>query len=280
MFSMPRQANNSNLLFTVKSRFVSSKEIMYIPNHIDLDHILKKLVTGFQYTGNEFIRWMDTTCKAPEYKDLGDEKLDLIIPRYTYGHDINENPDIKSYISKLYWIFTKIEENLGANKQKYFRVYCDDKFGNWSFSKPQMQKQLEGNKILKRFEIKLNESLEYLEFSFKKKFSVTKNCEGNCIINNEDLINKGVDQIKLVMNKMLGILETDLEDVDLKQFSDKIEEDKMKLNEKVTDSDSLKNVLDNISKIHSSKMEMELRILEIEEKLHFLYQTFQTGGGS
>lgn len=270
MFSMARHTNNQNILFTVKSKFVNSKEIMYNPNNIDINYLLKKLIHSFQYTGNEFIRWMDTTCKAPDYKDLTEEKIDLIVPRFTYGFEINENEDIKYYTGKFYHIFNKIDENLIDNKNKYVRVYTqNEKFGNWSVSKSNMERDLERNKILKMFEVKLCESLDYLG-SFKKKFSIKKYCQGNCIINNEDLINKGVEQIKIVMDKMLLILVTHLEEVDMKELSDIIEENKTKLNEKVSDSDSLKNVLDNISKIHSKKLSMELRILEIEEKLHFL----------
>lgn len=270
MFNMMKSPTNSNILFTIKSKFVSSKEIMYQPNTIDIDQILKKLVQGFQSTGNEFIRWMDTTCKTPDYKDLSEEKMDLIVPEFTYGNIINKNNEIGVTNRQLFQLFIKVEENLVENRSKYIRVYTEnEKFGNWCVSKSVMAKDLERKKYLKNFEVKLNESLDYLD-SFRKKFSSKKYCIGNIIINNEDLISKGVDQIKIVINKMLDILVNQIEEEDMKEFMDIIEENKAKLNEKVTNSDSLKYVLDNISKIHSKHMHMKLRILEISEKLHFL----------
>jgi len=269
LFSMPRQDNNQNILFTIKSKFISSKEIMYNPNTLDIDQMLKKLIGNFQNSGNDFLRWMNNTCKTPDVTELIEERLEAIASIYSYGAEINTNEDIKFYIQKLYSIVQKIDENLNNNKAKYTREYQRDYFGHWGPSRSKMEIQLERNKSLKNFEIKLNDIIDYLE-DFKKKFSKRRICDGNCEINNEELINKGVEQIQKIMNDMLKILAKQVEEEDIRKLMDSIDNSKEKLREKITDSESLKKVLDYISKISNKKLSMELKIKDIEEKLHFL----------
>jgi dynein heavy chain len=269
LFSMPRQEDNQNILFTIKSKFISSKEIMYNPNTLDIDQMLKKLIGNFQNSGNDFLRWINNTCKSPDVTELIEERLEAIAGIYSYGAEINTNEDIKFYIQKLYSIVQKIDENLNNNKAKYTREYQRDYFGNWGSSRSKMEIHLERNKSLKNFEIKLNDIIEYLE-DFKKKFSKRRICDGNCEINNEELINKGIEQIQKIMNDMLKILAKQVEEEDIKKLMDSIENSKEKLREKIVDSDTLKKVLDYISKISNKKLSMELKIKDIEEKLRFL----------
>ncbi len=270
LFSMPRQENNTNVLFTIKSKFVSSKEIMYNPNPEEIDHILKnKLILNFQNSGNDFIRWMSGTCKAPDISNLVEEKSELIRARYSYGYETNQNDDVKYYVQRLYEIVQNIGKNLANNKQKYTREYAVNKFGNWSQSQSIMEIALSKVGSLKNFEIKLSESASYLE-EFKKKFHVTRNCDGNIVINNEELINKGIDQLYRVMIEMLKILAKQLEEIDIKNFTEQIEVNKGKLREPIKDSEFFKVVLDYISKIKSKKLNMKLKINDIGEKIHFL----------
>lgn len=271
LFSISRQENNQNFLFTIKSKFISSKEIMYNPND-DIDLILKKFVLNFGKSGNEFIRWLNGSCKTPDTKDLIEEKFEQIAQHYSYGTEIENNKDIRSFINSLFGIIQKLGEVLKENVVKYIkRAYQNPHFGNWGQTVTTIvEKELQKNKTsLKIFEKKLAESEDYLE-KFKKDFHPRRPCDGNCEINNEELINKGIEQIRKVMNDMLKILASQLEDDDMKKIGDIIQLNKNKLNEKITDSESLKKVLDYISKIQNKKLSMELKMKDIEEKLHFL----------
>src|SRR5690606_24281637 len=118
-FKMPRNENNQNILFIMKSKFMSSKDIVYNPNTSDVDRELKKLVSNFQKSGNEFIRWMNTTCKQPNLLEANDEQLELIGQRYSYGTEIEYNKEIKTCSSDIFGIIQKIGENLRNNKDKY-----------------------------------------------------------------------------------------------------------------------------------------------------------------
>jgi len=269
LFSMPRQVDNQNILFTIKSKFISSKEIMYNPNTLEIDQMLKKLIGNFQNSGNDFLRWMDRSCKTPDVTELIEERLEGIASKYSYGAEINSNENIKFYIQKLYSIVSKIDENLNNNKSKYIREYQSDFFGHWGPSRSKMEIQLERNKSLKNFEIKVNSIMDYLQ-DFKKKFLKKRICDGNCEINNEELITRGDEQVRKIMNEMLKILAKQVEEEEIKKLMDSIDNSKEKLREKIVDSDTLKKVLDYISKISNKKLSMELKIKDIEEKLHFL----------
>lgn len=270
MFKIGKQPNNENILFTIKSRFINSKEIMFNPNSLDIDQLLRKFIKSFWGAGSEFIRWIDGTCKPPlEYKDFSEDKLEAIVPKYTYDAYISENDDIRHYAYELYLIIKKIIENMDDNKTKYMLVYIKEEFGNWNNSKAKVEKDLERHKSLRHFEIKINKMLVYMD-NFKKKFSNKRVCEGNYIINNEELNNKGVEQLKSIINNMLTILVNHIEEIDLKNFKEEIEKNKEKINEKVVDPDSLKQVLSNISEVHQKQLDIDLKTLEIEEKIHFL----------
>ena len=104
----------------------------------------------------------------------------------------------------------------------------------------------------------------------KKKREKQKICSGNFLINNEELITKGKEQINKVINDILKILVKELEEEDMKKFSEIINSNKEKLKEKTNSSDELKKVLGYVSKINGKKLSMELKIHSMSEKIHFL----------
>ena len=90
------------------------------------------------------------------------------------------------------------------------------------------------------------------------------------MINNEEIIIRGVDQIHKFMETMLRILANELVEENFRKFNEKIENYKIKLMKKIEDSEGLKNVLDDILKIKNKKLRMEIILNDMEEKIHFL----------
>ena len=270
LFSMPKQEKSQNILFMIKSKFISPKEILYYPEKIEIDNILTKLVKNFQNTGNDFIRWMRGTCIAPDVSDLPEDKHEIISNNYSYGTCINNNSDIKHYGQKLFNFVHELGKRLDDNKSKFTNEFGKDKFGSWgNQSKTTIEKKLERDRSLKNFQKSLNEMLKYLD-EFKNKFQAKKYYDGNYLINNEEIIIRGVDQIHKFMETMLRILANELVEENFRKFNEKIENYKIKLMKKIEDSEGLKNVLDDILKIKNKKLRMEIILNDMEEKIHFL----------
>ena len=260
-----------NILFVVKSKFITSKEILYNPNPNEIDLELKsRLISSFQNTGREFVRWMNGTCKAPNIEYAEEKDKEYIRLNYSYGTEIAGNNDLKTFVNQLYQTIGKIALSLEDNKMKYIREYAKEYFGHWGQNaRAKFETELERNKTLKNFEKKVAAILFSLD-DFKKKREPRKLCGGNFIINNEELITKGSEQIRKVLNDMLKILAKDLEDEDMKKFNEIIKTNKDKLMEKTESSDELKRVLGYVTKIMNKKLSMELKIHGMAEKIHFL----------
>jgi dynein heavy chain len=278
LFTMDSNSNNytqkqkeQNALFVVKSRFITAKEIMYNPNSNEIDLELKsRLISSFQNTGREFIRWMAGTCKPPNIEYAEEKDKEYIRNNYSYGTEISSNLDLKTFINQLYNSMGRITTSLDDNKMKYIREYAKEYFGHWGQNaRAKFETELEMNKTLKNFEKKVSIILFNLD-EFQKKREPKKLCNGNFMINNEELISRGKDQIRKVLNDMLKILAKELEDEDMKKFSEIIKSNKEKLMEKTDSSDELKRVLGYVSKINGKKMSMELKMHTMQEKIHFL----------
>jgi hypothetical protein len=266
-----QKQKEQNVLFTVKSKFISNKEVLYNPNSNEIDMELKtRLITCFQNTGKEFIRWMNGTCKTPSIENVEEKDKEYIRNKYSYGTEIDDNQDLKTFVSKLYERLTKISNSLDNNKAKYIREYESEYFGYWGQNARSIyENQLDKNKTLKNFEKKVSLILSYAN-DFEKKREKQKICSGNFLINNEELITKGKEQINKVINDILKILVKELEEEDMKKFSEIINSNKEKLKEKTNSSDELKRVLGYVSKINGKKLSMELKIHSMSEKIHFL----------
>ena len=183
---------------------------------------------------------------------------------------MSSNNDLKIFVNQLYQSMGKITLSLEDNKTKYIREYAKEYFGHWGQNaRAKFETELEMNKTLKNFEKKVSIILFNLD-EFQKKREPKKLCNGNFMINNEELISRGKDQIRKVLNDMLKILAKELEDEDMKKFSEIIKTNKEKLMEKTDSSDELKRVLGYVSKINGKKMSMELKIHTMQEKIHFL----------
>ena len=268
---LTQKQKEQNVLFTVKSKFITSKEVLYNPNSNEIDMELKtRLITCFQNTGKEFIRWMNGTCKTPSIENVEEKDKEYIRNKYSYGTEIDDNQDLKTLVSKLYERLNKITNSLDNNKAKYIREYESEYFGYWSQNARSIyENQLDKNKTLKNFEKKVSLILAYAN-DFEKKREKQKICSGNFLINNEELIMKGKDQIGKVINEILKILVKELEEEDMKKFNEIITTNKEKLKEKTNSSDELKKVLGYVSKINGKKLSMELKIHSMSEKIHFL----------
>ena len=190
-----------NILFVVKSKFITSKEILYNPNPNEIDLELKsRLISSFQNTGREFVRWMNGTCKAPNIEYAEEKDKEYIRLNYSYGTEIAGNNDLKTFVNQLYQTIGKIALSLEDNKMKYIREYAKEYFGHWGQNaRAKFETELERNKTLKNFEKKVAAILFSLD-DFKKKREPRKLCGGNFIINNEELITKGSEQIRKVLN--------------------------------------------------------------------------------
>jgi dynein heavy chain len=270
LFTMQRMKNDTNILFTIKAKHHTCKDILFNPNNEEIEDIIsKKLIRNFLKSASDFIRWKNTTCDKPNIDLIEtDELKEEFKNKYSYHKWIDNNTEIKNYASGLMSMVIGIKKEIDHNKDKYIKEYTNENFGNWVPSKSKMQRELEKNKSLRNFEAKLTASQNYLN-KFVKNFPVMRYCTGNVLINNEDLIIKGVEQIGKVMNDLLKILATQVEE-DMKKFINLINTYKEKLKEKITDTESLKNALNYISKIRNKKLSMELKMKEIDEKLHFL----------
>ena len=268
---LTQKQKEQNVLFTVKSKFITSKEVLYNPNSNEIDMELKtRLITCFQNTGKEFIRWMNGTCKTPSIENVEEKDKEYIRNKYSYGTEIDDNQDLKTLVSKLYERLNKITNSLDNNKAKYIREYESEYFGYWSQNARSIyENQLDKNKTLKNFEKKVSLILAYAN-DFEKKREKQKICSGNFLINNEELIMKGKEQIGKVINEILKILVKELEEEDMKKFNEIITTNKEKLKEKTNSSDELKKVLGYVSKINGKKLSMELKIHSMSEKIHFL----------
>ena len=268
---LTQKQKEQNVLFTVKSKFISSKEVLYNPNSNQIDMDIKtRLITCFQNTGKEFIRWMNGTCKTPSIENVEEKDREYIKNKYSYGTEIDDNQDLKTFVSKLYERLNKITNSLDNNKAKYIREYESEYFGYWQQNARSIyENQLDKNKTLKNFEKKVSLILAYAS-DFEKKREKQKICSGNFLINNEELIAKGKEQIGKVVNDILKILVKELEEEDMKKFSEIITTNKEKLKEKTNSSDELKKVLGYVSKINGKKLSMELKIHSMSEKIHFL----------
>ena len=269
--SYSMKQREQNVLFTVKSKFISFKEVLYNPaaNEIDLE-LKSRLISSFQNTGREFIRWMDGTCKTPSLELAEEKDKEYIRTRYSYGTEIADNQDLKTYINKILNTIGKITLSLDNNKEKYIRDYSKDYFGFWGQNaRSRYENELEKNKTLKNFEKKVSIILFNLD-DFEKKREKQKLCTGNFLINNEELITRGKEQIGKVKNDMLKILVKELEEEEMKKFNEIIASNKEKLKEKTESSDELKKVLGYVSKIRGKKLNMELKIHSMSEKIHFL----------
>ncbi|MCQ2815655.1 MAG: hypothetical protein MJ252_00165 [archaeon] len=273
MMDTSKKGKLKNALFAVKSKFHTSKDISYIPeiNEIDLE-IKQKLLFSFQFSAKEFIRWMRGTCKAPSLDTREEKEREYIKKFYSYGTELEDDSSLKSIILNCLDTVGHISDNLTKNKDTYTKIYQDEYFGHWGQGKQGRGKsfsELEKNMTLKNFENKINEIIPQME-AFIKKNQTKKLCDGNFIINNEDLILKGEEQIKKVIDDILKILAKDLEEKDMKKFEQIIKTNKEKLLEKTDSSDDLKKVLGYVSKILNKKLSMELKIHGMEEKIHFL----------
>ena len=268
---LTQKQKEQNVLFTVKSKFISNKEVLYNPNSNEIDMELKtRLITAFQNTGKEFIRWMNGTCKTPSIENVEEKDKEYIRNKYSYGTEIDDNQDLKTIVSKLYERLNKITNSLDNNKAKYIREYESEYFGYWGQNARSIyENQLDKNKTLKNFEKKVSLILAYAS-DFEKKREKQKICSGNFLINNEELIMKGKEQIGKVINDILKILVKELEEEDMKKFNEIITTNKEKLKEKTNSSDELKKVLGYVSKINGKKLSMELKIHSMSEKIHFL----------
>ena len=266
-----QKQKENNTLFIVKSKFITAKEILYNPNSNEIDMELKsRLISSFQNSGREFIRWMNGTCKVPNIEYAEEKDKEYIRNNYSYGTEIAKNNDLKTFVNLLYQTIGKITLSLDDNKQKYIREYAKEYFGHWGQNaRAKFETELERNKTLKNFEKKVSLILFNLD-DFKKKREPRKLCGGNFLINNEELIARGCEQIRKVLNDMLKILAKELEEEDMKKFNEIIKTNKEKLLEKTDSSDDLKKVLGYVSKINGKKMSMELKIHSMEEKIHFL----------
>ena len=72
-----------------------------------------------------------------------------------YGTEIEDNQDLKTYISKLLQTITKINRSLDDNRSKYIREYESDYFGYWGQNaRSRYENELDKNKTLKNFEKK------------------------------------------------------------------------------------------------------------------------------
>ena len=269
--NLTQKQREQNVLFTVKSKFISNKEVLYNPNSNEIDMELKKrLIESFENTGKEFIRWMNGTCKTPSIENVEEKDKEYIRNKYSYGTEISDNQDLKTFVGKLYTKFDKIARALDDNKSKYIREYESEYFGYWQQNARSIyENQLDKNKTLKNFEKKVSLILSYAN-DFEKKREKQKICNGNFLINNEELIVKGKEQIGKVINDILKILVKELEEEDMKKFNEIIMTNKEKLKEKTNTSDELKKVLGYVSKINGKKLSMELKIHSMSEKIHFL----------
>ena len=216
-FSMQR--NEIEPLFTIKARFISNKEIMYNPNDIDIDHMLKNMLDIFKKSGREFIRWKDKTCRHPDYSLFQDELGQAVQEEFSYNTAIMANTDMKIYSTQLINKFNHINKRLNENQEKYIKELNGDKFGNWNqSSSSKMEKELEKAKKLKQFERVINESIFYMNNVFIKNYTRNKLLEENFIINNEELIDKGVQQIKKIIIDMMNILVKKIEQDEIKKI--------------------------------------------------------------
>lgn len=144
------------VLFVVKAKFISYKEILYNPSIPEIDSELKnRLVNSFKSTGKEFIRWMAATCKSPNIEGvtLGEKIKEYIRDKYSYGTEIEKNKDIKNLVPHFIHNIEKIRLNLEDNKLKYTNEYNQSYFGHWGqTARAKYETQLERNKTLKNFE--------------------------------------------------------------------------------------------------------------------------------
>ena len=102
MFCISKQEKSQNIFFMIKSNFISPKEILYYPEKIEIDNILKKQIKNFQNICNDFIRSMRGTCIAPDVSDFPEEKYLIISHNYSNGKCINNKSDINHYVQKLF----------------------------------------------------------------------------------------------------------------------------------------------------------------------------------
>ena len=260
----------SNALFIVKAKFVSNREINFNPNAGEITKEIEgRLTKAFAKLGEEFIRWMDGTCKSPNIEYAEETDKEYIKDNFSYAADLKANKDIIQCMNLLGGILGKFGDIFDKHKRRYINAFAKDEFGHWGQNtRPKYGAELEKDKTLKNFERKVNEVLQKLdEFNNNKVFALF---EGNFIINNEELQTRGNEQIKSVLNDMLKILAKDLEEEDMKKFNEIIKTNRDKLNESTKSSDELKRVLGYVTKIVNKKASMELKLHGMAEKIHFL----------
>ena len=119
---LTQKQKEQNVLFTVKSKFISNKEVLYNPNSNEIDMELKtRLITAFQNTGKEFIRWMNGTCKTPSIENVEEKDKEYIRNKYSYGTEIDDNQDLKTIIRQN--IFVNMKVNISVIGDKTLVVF-------------------------------------------------------------------------------------------------------------------------------------------------------------
>jgi hypothetical protein len=120
---------------------------------------------------------MNGTCKTPSIENVEEKDKEYIRNKYSYGTEIADNQDLKTYVNKLYQRIGKISLSLEDNKSKYTREYESEHFGYWGQNaRSRYENELDKNKTLKNFEKKVSLILFYLT-DFEKKREKQKNMQ-------------------------------------------------------------------------------------------------------
>lgn len=239
-----------------------SNEFQYNPPPEEMQTQLQKFTTNILDASLNFGRWYKGFCVIYPAK-TGEENADK-----TYDYSFYEDIKIHAIITSIMKDLTDLVQSLSRKAQLHNDKYLDkdQKKMNDKHSFQKLQKQIERNR-----------SVQYIEHNImfmKQKKNLIKKKPDKVkmfliLVDYTEVKKSLKDSVKKYLDE-LGRLLTDIAKGDLVDIQKEIEKFNQHLNKEADSIEEIKFLLETISKIRNTSMDMELKISETQEQFRVL----------
>lgn len=239
-------------LFKIMSSFTPPK-ITFHPSQQDIYNVLQKLVTNILESAKAFPRWQRGRCELCRPR----EKMDTIEYIHNYYSDVGKIKNIVTIHMSVNEMIERLSKKMGnitKTLEHQYKTLSDDKL------KTKYEKNGE------------NMSLSFIEFNMNRNsYSITdyKNVKAErrvlfMLIDDTNTRRSVKREAKKWLDLFSNIL-YDKASNSLRLLLEEMDQIRRELQETPSDITSMKSLLSVISKINSSHMSKEFKILEVEE---------------